>query len=80
MKKAMEVQSELHLYQTRQIMLSIRNRVTALYVAYRNSRKAQGYTEYIILLALIALVAYSSVKFFGNQISTGLFAKVSPSV
>jgi Flp pilus assembly pilin Flp len=61
-------------------MQSINDRATGLYVAYRNSEKAQGYTEYIILLALIALVAYSSVKFFGTQISTGLFDKVSPSV
>jgi Flp pilus assembly pilin Flp len=80
MKKATEVRSQLLLYQSRQIMLTICNRVTALYVGYRNSERAQGYTEYVILLALIALVAYSAVKFFGNQLTNGLFDQVSPSV
>jgi hypothetical protein len=80
MKKATEVRSQLLLYQSRQIMLTIYDRMTALYIGYHNSEKAQGYTEYVILLALIALVAYSAVKFFGSQLSTGLFDQVSPSV
>ncbi|GEM_PF-3428957 len=61
-------------------MLNINSRATRLYVLYSNSEQAQSYTEYVILLGLIALVAYSAVKFFGSQLTTGLYDQVAPSV
>ena len=40
----------------------------------RRSRKGQGMTEYIIIVALIAIATIAVVKLFGNNIR-GLFAK-----
>ncbi len=46
---------------------------------YLRIREGQGYTEYIILLALIALVAYAAVKALGLNIST-VYTSVAASV
>ncbi len=36
----------------------------------KTSERAQGMTEYIIIVALIALVAIAGVKIFGKKIAT----------
>lgn len=38
----------------------------------RLREKAQGYTEYTILLALIAIAAYAAVKLVGTNVSTAM--------
>lgn len=43
------------------------------YKNYRNNEIGQGMTEYIIIVALIALAAIAGVKFYGNAIQ-GSFA------
>jgi hypothetical protein len=53
-------------------MRRIMNRTTEVFVAYKNSKLAQGYTEYLILLALIAIVAYAAVQLIGNDVSTAM--------
>ncbi len=60
-------------------MQSIKNRATAIYLAL-STKWGQGYTEYVILLGLIALVAYAAVQTLGSQISNGLYNRISPSV
>jgi Flp pilus assembly pilin Flp len=53
-------------------MRKIVNRTTGLCLAWKNKKLGQGYTEYVILLALIALVAYVAVQAIGNNISTAM--------
>jgi Flp pilus assembly pilin Flp len=40
--------------------------------AVKKGERAQGMTEYIIIVALIALVAVAGVRLFGNKLS-GMF-------
>jgi len=60
--------------------MAIKDRALAAYLNVLNKTQAQGYTEYVILLGLIALVVYAAVQTLGNEISNDLFAHVSPSV
>jgi Flp pilus assembly pilin Flp len=60
-------------------MERLKNRIAGTYLRIREDRKGQGYTEYVILLALIALVAYAAVKALGVNIST-VYTNVSGSV
>jgi hypothetical protein len=60
-------------------MRKIINRSFEICVACRNSKLGQGYTEYVILLALIALVAYAAVQLIGSNVSSA-FSSAAPSV
>jgi hypothetical protein len=42
------------------------------YVRLMEGRRAQGYTEYTILLALIAIAAYAAVQLLGTNVSTAM--------
>ncbi|HPD18204.1 MAG TPA: pilus assembly protein, partial [Candidatus Goldiibacteriota bacterium] len=35
------------------------------------SRKAQGMTEYILIIALVAIMIIASLKFFGGRVKKG---------
>ena len=50
----------------------LKNRVLKAFVRIREAREGQGYTEYVILLALIAVAAYGAVKLLGNNVSTAM--------
>ncbi len=65
---------------SRENMRTIKTRALAIYVSWLNNRQAQGYTEYIILIGLIAIAAYLAVQTLGNEIASDLFTRVSPSV
>ncbi len=51
-------------------MGALRNQILGNYVRLRE--KGQGYTEYTILLALIAIAAYAAVKLVGTNVSTAM--------
>ncbi len=51
-------------------METLQSQVLESYVRVRE--KAQGYTEYTILLALIAIAAYAAVKLLGTNVSTAM--------
>ncbi len=51
-------------------MKSLNNRVLSAWV--RLPEQGQGYTEYTILLALIAIAAYAAVKLLGSNVSTAM--------
>lgn len=51
-------------------MKTLRNQVLGSYVRVREM--GQGYTEYTILLALIAIAAYAAVKLLGTNVSTAM--------
>jgi Flp pilus assembly pilin Flp len=36
----------------------------------RNNRKGQGMTEYVLIVFLIAILAYAAVELFGGKIKT----------
>lgn len=42
------------------------------YVRLVEGSRAQGYTEYTILLALIAIAAYAAVQLLGTNVSTAI--------
>jgi Flp pilus assembly pilin Flp len=42
------------------------------YVRLFENSRAQGYTEYTILLALIAIAAYAAVQLLGTNVSTAI--------
>jgi Flp pilus assembly pilin Flp len=44
-----------------------------------SGKKGQGMTEYILIIALIAIVVLASVRLFGDKIKTG-FKNASTSV
>ena len=50
----------------------LKDRIVGTYLRLREKRKGQGYTEYIILLALIAIAAYGAVKLLGSNVSTAM--------
>jgi Flp pilus assembly pilin Flp len=50
----------------------LKNRILGAYLRVRETGKGQGYTEYAILLALIAIVAYVAVQALGNNISKAM--------
>ncbi len=60
-------------------MERLKDRIVGRYLRIREARKGQGYTEYVILLALIAIAAYLAVKALGNNVSTA-FNNVAGSV
>jgi Flp pilus assembly pilin Flp len=53
-------------------METLRNRVLKAFVRVSEAREGQGYTEYLILLALIAIAAYAAVKTLGTNVSTAM--------
>jgi Flp pilus assembly pilin Flp len=55
-------------------MERLKDRIVGTWVRMREPKEGQGYTEYIILLALIAIAAYAAVKFLGTNVSTAMTA------
>jgi Flp pilus assembly pilin Flp len=53
-------------------MSKLRDHVRKAFVRVRQTYDGQGYTEYIILLVLIAIAAYAAVSLLGTNISTGM--------
>jgi hypothetical protein len=53
-------------------MLKMLNLVAAALNRSRPVNRAQGYTEYVILVALIAIAAYAAVQLFGSNVSTAM--------
>ena len=54
-------------------MQMVMNRVLKAFVwAPRGLKEGQGYTEYLILLALIAIAAYGAVQLLGNNVSKAM--------
>ncbi len=53
-------------------MERLKDRIVGTYLRIREARKGQGYTEYVILLALIAIAAYAAVKALGANVSTAM--------
>jgi Flp pilus assembly pilin Flp len=51
-------------------MERLKDRIAGTYLRIREAGKGQGYTEYVILVALIAIAAYAAVKALGVNIST----------
>jgi Flp pilus assembly pilin Flp len=50
----------------------LKKRILSTYLRVRETGKGQGYTEYVILLALIAIVAYAAVKLLGSNVSSAM--------
>jgi Flp pilus assembly pilin Flp len=53
-------------------MERLKDRIVGTWVRMREPKEGQGYTEYIILLALIAIAAYAAVKFLGTNVSQAM--------
>jgi len=53
-------------------METVKNRVLKAFVWARELKEGQGYTEYLILLALIAIAAYGAVQLLGNNVSKAM--------
>ncbi len=53
-------------------MLKMLNLVAAALNRPRPANRAQGYTEYVIMVALIAIAAYAAVQLFGSNVSTAM--------
>ncbi|MCK5534430.1 Flp family type IVb pilin [bacterium] len=45
----------------------------------RRNRKGQGLTEYVLLVLLIAIVVFGSIKVFGGKVKDG-FEKASDKI
>ena len=52
--------------------MTIKQRATAAFMRLRSRREAQGYTEYVILVTLIAIAAYAAVQLMGTNVSTAM--------
>jgi Flp pilus assembly pilin Flp len=50
----------------------LKSRILGTYLRVRETGKGQGYTEYVVLLALIAIVAYVAVRTLGQNVSTAM--------
>src|SRR5690349_19470925 len=49
--------------------MSIKQSARAAFVRLATRREAQGYTEYVVLVALIAIAAYAAVQLMGTNVS-----------
>ncbi len=53
-------------------MESLKDRMVRTYLRIREAGKGQGYTEYVILLGLIAIVAYEAVDLLGDNVERAM--------
>jgi len=53
-------------------MAALRDRVLRVFTQARQVTEGQGYTEYLILIALIAIAAYAAVQLLGQNVSTAM--------
>jgi Flp pilus assembly pilin Flp len=50
----------------------LKDRITGVWLRLSERKEGQGYTEYVILLALIAIGAYLAVQHLGTNVSTAM--------
>ena len=53
-------------------MAKLRDCLLTGFARVQQAGRGQGYTEYVIILALIAVAAYAAVQLLGNNVSTAM--------